>query len=163
MLRNFQLSMIRTRPELATPALNDLLDFWLARCDGEKLPASARISPVDLRPWTRNIVVFEVVGEKDFVYTYYGEALAEAYGHSRLGATLDALPDEQRAILLREYAEVQRAGQPVSRTHTADFGSGERTWERLVLPLSSDGETVDKLIVAAYELPSTAANPGVPA
>lgn len=156
--------MIKERTELITPALSGLLDFWLGKCNGAHPPISSAISPVDLRPWKDNIVIFEIIGDDDFVYSFYGRALAEAFGHSRLGATLDVLPPEQRAILAAEYEAVRRERLPVARIHMADFGNGIGTWERLVLPLSSDGETVDKLLVAAFELtaPHPASEPAVP-
>ncbi len=142
--------------ELEIPALGALLDFWLARCVGGNPPLASAISPVELRDWKDHIAVFEVFGDGDFVYSYYGKALEEAFGHSRLGATLDDLPDEPRAILWAEYAAVCRERLPVARVHTASFDGVERSFERLVLPLGSDGGAVDKLIVAAYEIPRTA-------
>ncbi|UKJ71949.1 PAS domain-containing protein [Azospirillum brasilense] len=145
--------MIKERTELATPHLSGLLDFWLTKCIGGKPPVSSSIAPADLRPWKDNIVIFEVIGDDDFVYSYYGQSLAAAFGHSRLGATLDDLPEEQRAILRPEYASLLRERLPVARVYTADFSGVMRTWERLALPMSSDGETIDKILVAAYELP----------
>ncbi|MBP2295129.1 PAS domain-containing protein [Azospirillum rugosum] len=144
--------MIKERTELATPHLSGLLDFWLTKRVGDKPPISSTIAPADLRPWKDNIVIFEVIGEDDFVYSYYGKALAAAFGHSRLGATLDELPEEQRAILRPEYASVLRERMPVARVYTADFGGTTRSWERLALPMSSDGDLIDKILVAAYEL-----------
>lgn len=156
--------MMSRKPELTTPALNGLLDFWLAKCDGTKPPLSSAISPVELRPWASNIAVFEIVGDSDFVYTYYGRALSTAFGPSPLGTTLDDLPSEQRKVLAAEYAQVRADGLPVSRTHTADFADGRATWERLVLPLAGGpGSAIDKLIVAAYRLPGEPRETGVPA
>ena len=161
-------SMTKERTELATPYLSGLLDFWLTKCLAGRPPVPSSIAPADLRPWKDNIVVFEVIGYDAggdeagagsghgdggaFVYSYYGKALATAFGHSRLGATLDDLPPEQRAILQPEYESVRRERLPVARIYTADFGGRMRSWERLVLPMSSDGTSIDKLLVAAYEL-----------
>ncbi|WP_211100150.1 PAS domain-containing protein [Azospirillum halopraeferens] len=145
--------MTMQRTELATPALNGLLDFWLGKCSAGNPPVSSSISPVELRPWKDNIVIFEVIGEDDFVYSYYGRALAQAWGHSRLGHTLESLPEPQRAVLTAEYEAVMRERLPMARHYTGIFDGRRRTFERLVLPLSSDGVTVDKLLVAAYELP----------
>lgn len=156
--------MIKERTELVTPALSGLLDFWLGKCTNGNPPVSSTIAPQELRPWKDNIVIFEVINDEDFVYSYYGRKLAEAFGRSRLGATLDALPPDQHAILAAEYAAVRRERLPVSRVHMADFGRGLGSWERLVLPLSSDGASVDKLLVAAYELstPQPESEPAVP-
>lgn len=150
------------RTGLVTPALARLRDFWLGKCRGDMPPASGEIAPADLREWKDNIVVFEVLAEDSFVYSYYGKALAEAFGESRLGATLDALPPEQRAILGAEYAAAIRDRQPAARTHTALFNGASRSFERLVLPLCGEGPTVDKLLVAAYELPATDSERGAP-
>ena len=154
--------MIKERTELATPHLSGLLDFWLTKCIGGKPPVSSTIAPADLRPWKDNIVIFEVIGDDDFVYSYYGQSLAAAFGHSRLGATLDDLPEEQRAILRPEYAALLRERLPVARVYTADFSGVMRTWERLALPMSSDGETIDKILVAAYEQPPAEQSPNEP-
>lgn len=146
------ISMIKEKTELATPALSGLLDFWLGKCSGGNPPVSSDIAPAELRPWKDNIVIFEVVGEDDFVYSYYGKALAESWGHSRLGHTLDALPAEQHAVLRAEYDTARRERLPLARVYTGEFDGSSRTFERLVLPLCGDGRTVDKLLVAAYEV-----------
>ncbi|MCW2244730.1 hypothetical protein M2352_000321 [Azospirillum fermentarium] len=113
---------------------------------------SSSISPTELRPWKDNIVIFEIVGDDDFVYSYYGKALERAWGHSRLGHTLDALPDDQRRLVRGEYDTALRERLPIARLHTGDFDGVTRAFERLVLPLSNDGVTVDKLMVCAYEV-----------
>lgn len=151
--------MIKERTELATSALSGLLDFWLTKSLDGQPPVPSSIAPADLRPWKDNIVIFEVIGDDDFVYSYYGKELAAAFGHSRLGATLDDLPEEQRAILRPEYESVRRERLPVARVYTADFSGVMRTWERLVLPMSSDGEHIDKLLVAAYEMTAGTTTP----
>ncbi|SMH53113.1 PAS domain-containing protein [Azospirillum agricola] len=159
--------MTKERTELATPYLSGLLDFWLTKSTGGRPPSPTSIAPADLRPWKDNIVVFEVIGDDAgdggaFVYSYYGKALAAAFGHSRLGATVDVLPAEQRAILQPEYDTVRRERRPVARVYTAEFAGRTRSWERLVLPMSSDGAIIDKLLVAAYEVTArpAAASPG---
>ncbi|ANC90533.1 hypothetical protein A6A40_00610 [Azospirillum humicireducens] len=146
--------MTKERTELATPSLSGLLEFWLTKSVAGRPPVPSSISPADLRPWKDNIVVFEVIGEESgtFVYSYYGKALVAAFGQSRLGATLDDLPPEQRAVLQPEYETVRRERLPVARVHTAIFGGRSRSFERLVLPMSSDGVSIDKLLVAAYEM-----------
>ncbi|MBV5335912.1 PAS domain-containing protein, partial [bacterium] len=140
------------KTEPGTPALIDLLDLWLARSQNGAPPRASALSPVDLRPWKDHLVVFEVAADDVYVYTYYGQALVEAFGRSRLGATLDELPDSQRTILASEYAAVIAERLPTSRVHTADFDGRTRSFERLVLPLLGDGDGVDKLLAVAYEI-----------
>lgn len=147
--------MTKERTELSTPALAGLLDFWLSKCSGGNPPVASTITPAELRPWKENIVIFEIVGEYDYVYSYYGKALEKAWGHSRLGHTLDALPQDQRMILHSEYENVLQERLPIARVYTGSFDGVPRTFERLVLPLSSDAGSVDKLLVAAFEMPNS--------
>ena len=138
--------------EPATPELADLLEFWLSRSENGAPPRAGDLSPADLRRWKDHLVVFEVAAEDVYVYTFYGAALAEAFGGSRLGATLDQLPEAPRVVLASEYAVVIAERLPACRVHTAFFAGRIRSFERLVLPLLGERGVVDKLLVAAYEL-----------
>lgn len=144
--------MILQGAEPVTTELVGLLDFWLSRSGPGKPPRADALSPVNLRRWKDHLVIFEVAADDVYVYTFYGAALAEAFGGSRLGATLDELPDQQRSVLASEYAAVIADGLPACRVHTADFNGRTRSFERLVLPLLGEAGRVDKLLVAAYEV-----------
>ncbi|HEY0523362.1 MAG TPA: PAS domain-containing protein [Stellaceae bacterium] len=138
------------------PRLASLHRLWLRhRADGH-LPAAEDFDPLDLRPWGEHLVVLDIESEAQFVYAYYGNVFAAAFGGDRVGQSIDDLPAQQRAILQEEYDRARRQGVPLTRVYTADFGDGVATWERLVLPLASNGKTVDKLMVAAFELPGDA-------
>lgn len=146
--------------DLTNPALRALLDHWLSACEGGEPPRASAISPVGLRPWKDHLVIFEVVAEDAYVYVYYGAALAKAFGESKLGATLESLPERQRFILANEYAHVIAERLPAARRYTALFDGRNRTYERLALPLRGDDGRIDKLLVAAYEAePATTAIP----
>ncbi|HYD31068.1 MAG TPA: PAS domain-containing protein [Azospirillaceae bacterium] len=143
------------------PELDSLYAFWHQNCPDGGIPMSSDMEPADLRRWLGHMLIMDVVAvkiddaapsEKNFRYAYYGRSLAEAFGENRLGQTLERLPGNQRKILESEYELVRLSGEPMHRVYTADFDGVERTWERLVLPLTGDGESVDKILVAAYEL-----------
>ncbi len=137
---------------LRHPKLKALHAFWLQQCAGAKLPMAADLQPADLRPWLDNLVVMEVGEGDDFVYAYYSQAFAKAFGEDRVGQSIDDLPAEQAEILRAEYAQLQADRLPLSRVYTARFDDADRTWERLVLPLFAETGEVEKLLVAAYEL-----------
>lgn len=144
--------MDQRTPLLSTQPLRDLLSFWRARCSVEDIPLSAEVAPQDIRAWMPNIVIMQALSDERFVYAFYGRSFTRAFGESHLGQTLDQLPEAQRALLHDEYRRACRERRPVARIYTADFDGETQTWERLVLPLRSDGETVDKLLVAAYRM-----------
>ena len=144
-------------PPLRHPKLEALRRLWRKHCWNDQLPAAADFDAAALRPWAGNLVILDAVGGEgtDFVYAYYGDAFANAFGEDNVGRSIASLPAPQREILNEEYERARLKAVPLSRVYTADFGKGLATWERLVLPLASDGRTVDKLMVAAYELPPT--------
>ncbi len=76
------------------------------------------------------------------------------------GQSIDKLPSQQAELLRAEYDAVVQSRLPMSRQYTATFDytsrdkrsnwQVERSWERLVLPLTGGGEAVRMLLVAAY-------------
>lgn len=141
-------------PPLRHPKLDSLHRLWKEHCRDGDLPAAADFDPTALRPWAGNLVILDVADRASFVYAYYGDAFAAAFGADHVGQSTAELPAPQRDILNEEYERARLRAAPLSRVYTADFGRGLATWERLVLPLASDGRTVDKLMVAAFELPA---------
>lgn len=126
--------------------------FWRAQCPPEGLPLGTDMEPAGLKRWLQNLLIMHVDGGKRFTYSYYGRSLAQAFGESRIGQTLDDLPVGVREILLEEYDQVCRQRKPLRRVYTATFGGQVQTWERMVFPLTQDGHGIDKLLVAAYQL-----------
>ena len=137
---------------LSHPKLQSLYDYWSGKIAGRPVLSAEELEPAELRRWIGHLVVVDATAEGAFVYSYYGATLEKAFGRSMVGQSLELLPESQRTILRDEYQTVRLDRQPVTRTYTADFEGGTATWERLVLPLSSDGAEIDKLLVAAYPL-----------
>jgi len=138
---------------LRHPELSSLCAFWHKQRPEGGLPLASDMEPADLRRWLPNLLIMHVQKDGSFFYSYYGRSLARAFGESRLGQTLADLPEAVRDILRQEYEAVCRQRSPINRVYTATFNGVRQTWERVVLPLSSDGQAIDKLLVAAYELP----------
>ena len=144
-----------TEPVLRHPKLQRLYDYWSGRRADSTVPLVDRLEPSDMREWIGNLLVMDVVEGDNFVYSYYGRSFEQAFGIDMVGKSIELLPAGQRDLLQAEYDRVRQAAEPTARTYTADFGGRQATWERLVLPLSTDGAAVDKLLVAAYELEPT--------
>jgi len=139
-------------PALKHPRLQALYALWRQRRGSGVLPLAEAFNPPELRMWLGNLLLLDVRRDDDFVYRYYGQGLADAFGTDMVGQSIAGLPPEQRDILHAEYDRVRAERIPLSRAYTAVFEDGPATWERLVLPLSDDGESVSKLLVAAYRL-----------
>lgn len=138
--------------ELQHPKLQRLLDFWRERRGAYGVPISDSLDPGELRSWITNLLVMDVSAGGDFTYSYYGGAFATAFNTDMVGKSIDLLPAEQRAALRAEYDRARGARQPQIRRYTANFDGAIQTWERLTLPLSTTGDGVDKILVAAYRI-----------
>ena len=149
------------RPDVRHPKLNRLYDYWAGKTSPGRLPARADIDPLEMREWLGNLLLIEVAG-KEFRYRLYGTEFVERFGREMTGRTIAELPAAQHRLLEAEYESACRAAHPIARIYTAQFEPsgpllpGERpptnSWERLVLPLASDGTTIDMLLIGAYQL-----------
>jgi hypothetical protein len=138
------------------PTLLGLYEAWEARRVGAALPTWAAITEADLKRWYDNLVVIEVVDEVGggdaYVYRHYGAKFVELFGKDLTGFTLDGLPEDQKALITFEYEYARSRRRPTWRVYSGDFDGEIITWQRLILPVSSDGETIDLLLVGAYQV-----------
>lgn len=146
-------------PAITTPQLRSLLELWTARCMGRPLPSRADFSDEDLRPWFGNLLMVDVVeGPHQFRFRLMGTSLVDAACRELTGKFFDEAditgyePD-----VLDDYAEVVRSRAPLCRTRRYDPTPGTfmehwRVYERLLLPLGSDGEAVDRILGGSYPL-----------
>jgi hypothetical protein len=149
--RRFRRRMTEETLILRHPKLFSLHAYW-KELGGGRPPLASALDPSALRPWLGNLLVMDVKRETEFVYSYYGQSFADAFGVDKVGQTLASLPEPQGDILRAEYERVRIEKRPAARIYTADFDGLTSTWERLVLPLSDNGNEVTKLLVGAYRL-----------
>ena len=146
-------------PVITTPQLRSLLDLWAAKCAGRALPSRADFSDADLRPWFGNLLMVDVIeGPHQFRFRLMGTSLVDAACRELTGKFFDEAditgyePD-----VLDDYAEVLRSCAPLCKTRRYNPTPGTfmdhwRVYERLLLPLANDGETVDRILGGSYPL-----------
>jgi len=147
-------------PDLSLPVLRSLYAYWAGKRRGRSLPDRADIDPIEMRAWLGHLMLVERSGETDYIYRLYGSAFVEQFKVDMTGQSIDKLPSQQAELLRAEYDAVVQSRLPMSRQYTATFDytsrdkrsnwQVERSWERLVLPLTGGGEAVRMLLVAAY-------------
>lgn len=139
--------------------LPGLYAYWDAKRAGRAFPARADIDPLELAPWLANIFLVEIDaaqkrGAARFRYRLSGTAVDEIHGQTLTGKTpADIKTPEVARIVERQYAEVFASRQPRCDRLTMVSDDG-RYWsyERLILPLSSDGATPDMFLCGIYRL-----------
>jgi hypothetical protein len=141
--------------QIADPGLQDLYRFWRNKCSGSQLPKRSDIDPVTLpREILPSIVLWKVAGHAsgawDFVVRLAGTAIEEFYCMSLRGKRLnDIFPKEIAAVMAGAWTKAARSQCPQRAVHRNPYGSGPRLKsELIVLPISSDGTTVDYLLTA---------------
>jgi hypothetical protein len=136
----------------ATPVAQQLLAYWQSKLKGRKAPRREDILPEELGkllPW---VILLEVVGEPPrFRVRLAGTGVVREYGAEMTGKFLDDLDmGAARDRSLEDHRRAVREHRPV--VGTFDFKTRDGRWmsyERITLPLSADGETVNMLLCGA--------------
>ncbi len=135
--------------DLKSSALRRLLGDWEARRRGRELPARADFDPVDLKYVLGNLSLVDVThNPRRYRFRIHATAVAEHMGFDLTGKALEAMPDTQYLALVRKhYDSVVASRRPVMQ-YRDRLLTDQRVWhcEVLVLPLSTDGQTVDMLM-----------------
>jgi len=143
--------------EKDTQAFRDVFAYWQGKFHGDRLPGRADIDPLELRPFLGRIALIDVIREGDalrFRYRLMGVRIVALFGHDFTGNFIeDALSPDRFDSVNAAFTGVVKTGQPhfweiPVPAPDRDF----RSLRRLLLPLASDGVTVDMLFGFALEV-----------
>ena len=131
------------------PQLKDLYRYWLAKCAGRPAPARADLLPEEIRPILPHILLLDIVGDVPRLkYRLAGTEFVQIYGAEVTGKFVDEIDfDGMRDLIIADYFKVVKECRP-SWTQW-DFAKEDGRWltyERVTLPLSQDGTTVNMLL-----------------
>jgi hypothetical protein len=131
-------------------ALRDLHAYWLAKKGTRIAPPRSAIQPEEIVPLLPNLALVNVIGDPPrFRFRLFGTALAAAYGQDLTGKFFDEVDlDLVSEEILRGAAEVVRdCCISVVRSRFTKHRDGRHVeYERITLPLSDDGRTVNMLL-----------------
>jgi hypothetical protein len=135
---------------IADPLLRRLYEYWLEKKGDRVAPSRGDISPADIVEILPLIYLIEIVGERLRV-RLAGTSIAAEMGGNITGKYLDELGlAEAQAAVIAEYQKSARAIVPVASTWKyAKVDGRELDYERVILPLSADGKTVNMFLCGA--------------
>lgn len=133
--------------------LKDIYAYWLKKKGDRFAPSRADIDPTEiplLLPYVGLVDVFR--NPLRFRYRLTGTQISSAYGKELTGRYLDEIDlDGHQREIIDEYRTVAESGQPLCAIWDYQRNDGRHLhYERLALPLSSDGKTVDMLFGGGF-------------
>jgi hypothetical protein len=144
--------------ELNAPKLKAVLELWQTKRGSRIAPARRDFDPVELKPVLPCVTLVDVRHEPlDFIYRLVGTEMVRSYGHDMTGMSVrDLQVPEFRERVLRDLTELIRTREPQFTAHYFTNPAGNlRAYRLLRLPLSSDGERIDMLLlVAEFDIPA---------
>jgi hypothetical protein len=139
--------------------LRSLEAYWRMKRGGRAMPSRNDFPFETLKPWLGNLGIVAVERQDDggvrFRVALSGTRLDSYRGFSITGLYLDELAGCAVAASVRRYLDCVANGKPVQLVHDNSSNSAIYTrMVKLLLPLSEDGITVDRILMAMYPLPA---------
>jgi hypothetical protein len=140
--------------QLPWPEFRQLYAYWRARCDGDRLPGRADIDPLAFPALLPGIYLVDVIrtpgaGRLGFRFRRVGTAHLAINGIEITGMTVDeAFTGDYGQRARTAYEEVVATARPSLKlgARAAVGGRAHMVFDRLLLPLASDGRAVDMLL-----------------
>lgn len=131
----------------------EIFDYWREKCGERSMPSRADIDPIEFKYHLPGIMLVEVLNDPlRFIYRVVGTREVEARGMDPTGKEVgDAWFGSSLERVYENYRYVVE-----NRSYLYDFERGLsdkgrlRECEVLFLPLSDDGETVDKILIYSH-------------
>ncbi|MFO0989620.1 MAG: PAS domain-containing protein [Alphaproteobacteria bacterium] len=145
--------------QLIEPGLRALHAYWSVKRGARPMPARADIDPVEVPRLLPHLMLVAVSDDPPrFRFRLVGTEIVARYGDELTGRALDEIDlGGEIGSIQSQYEETVRAAAPTYCRHAIETRQGKYLrYERLLLPLSSDGIRVDMLLGGVYLLPAAA-------
>lgn len=140
------------RGELKDPDLIRFYDYWVSLCGDRAMPSRKDIDPLQIAPsHLPNLMLIDVLHDpRRYKYRLVGTNVVEASGVNRTGRYFDDVTFFKiHPSVMQQYGHVVETRKPLySLEPFTNLRTGnDYDVDRLLLPLSSDGQQVDTLMV----------------
>lgn len=165
--RNTAAGLIRMTPKPSTvravqldadcdryPEISQVLAYWREKRGDRAFPSRADIDPLEFTKALPRVMMVEVSYDPlEFRYRVAGTGLFAMHGQELTGKLAHELqPPEFGALIHWHYSEAIASRAPMLHLIELTANYHTTSYARLILPLSNDGATIDRLItVEAHE------------
>jgi hypothetical protein len=131
------------------PDILKMLAYWESKCQGRSMPRRSDIDPAELIGLLPNVMLVDVVDDqRRFVYRLVGTGEVQLRGHDPTGKSVRegyfaATPEEAEF----RYVTVRDTQAPYYDEDSFQVIDRYVSEANLFLPLSDDGQTVNKILV----------------
>ena len=136
-----------------SPKFESLFRLWEERRGARTLPCRRDFLPEELKPWMGHLAIVSLHdGLKRFLAELVGEKVVQYDGADFTGKFLeDAVPPHVVPALVAPYDAAIEHRRPVyCRVAAGPLRDRTVSVDRLILPCGTDGQTIDRFIVAIY-------------
>ncbi|MCG8356597.1 MAG: PAS domain-containing protein [Kiloniellales bacterium] len=156
----FRITQVRSArtisPEQLThETLKELFERWCEAKGGSSWPRREDLQPETLRSALGRLMILQVEpgDPRLFRYRLVGTAIVESHLEEMTGQTTDDFSSQSlRRMLRAQHEAVLDTGQPLCARVAAEGDGQEITYEKVVLPVSSDGRAIDQLVACSFPI-----------
>lgn len=132
----------------ADQRLHQVYRYWQEKRGAREMPSRRDIEPAELKGVLPHLMMVDVEPGPRFRYRLFGTAVVEAFGSDPTGKYIDeVMVGSYKTFLLGLYNDLITSKKPVYSTSIYGGKRDRMLWtQRLMLPLSSDGSAVDKVL-----------------
>ena len=132
------------------PELRRLYDYWREKKGERAAPRRADIAPEEIVEILPFVFLVEIEGER-LRFRLVGSAVTEEYGGRLSGMYIDEVDfNHATAQLVDEYRRAAHDIVPIASRWNYEKNNGRQlTYERIILPLSADGKSVNMFLCGA--------------
>jgi hypothetical protein len=136
--------------DIESPTLRRFFEYYIEKRGGRAFPSRRDIDPLDFTYALGDITLIDVAYDPlRFTFRLDGSRHVERFGFDMTGRSLDAFPyPEMRQAIHDSYRAVIEHGGPLRYYRDLESSGRWFRYETLLLPLSSDGKTIDMIVSA---------------
>ncbi len=130
-----------------------MISYWFDMCGGRPMPARRDINPIEIPSALAQIWLCDYLSESGrFRYRLAGEEINDFWGFNLGGKYLEEIvPAERQASVTNKIRmAIELPAIVYDRACLSLTEEIKRNGERIILPLSDDGRTVNALLGATY-------------